>query len=419
MDELNLQPDTLGVTDSTFEVEGYEDQIEQIGNAYPEEDFRTPAEQAADAQATAQTAQPQQPAPTEADQYTSEGLHQDEAARIDQEAQVQQQQEALQQQQEAQKKAQKEAEIAARTKHLNDRVYNQETGDVQIDSIKDWEGRNIVDLPNGREVIQALKLTRDYSPKEEEVYNLLNGTSQINKLRAFHMIREDPELAKIYDHNNDGEITYDDFFDTTNLNGGDGMTDEEDKAATLEWLEAMMNPDAEQRAKALWQQYGAGQNMALFINRRRKGYFDPSWEEDTKSSGSGAWFDIGAGALETIGSVGDVMQGKSWHEDSTFDDDILQHKNTQSLEFLVNNPLVTTEHSKDIYNGTYFATSALLAAAGYKVVGGSLTGMGMTGLGGAISGLTTTSLGKSIIADTVVPGAFRDYTDLGVGMMRQ
>ena len=419
MDELNLQPDTLGVTDSTFEVEGYEDQIEQIGNAYPEEDFRTPAEQAADAQATAQTAQPQQPAPTEADQYTSEGLHQDEAARIDQEAQVQQQQEALQQQQEAQKKAQKEAEIAARTKHLNDRVYNQETGDVQIDSIKDWEGRNIVDLPNGREVIQALKLTRDYSPKEEEVYNLLNGTSQINKLRAFHMIREDPELAKIYDHNNDGEITYDDFFDTTNLNGGDGMTDEEDKAATLEWLEAMMNPDAEQRAKALWQQYGAGQNMALFINRRRKGYFDPSWEEDTKSSGSGAWFDIGAGALETIGSVGDVMQGKSWHEDSTFDDDILQHKNTQSLEFLVNNPLVTTEHSKDIYNGTYFATSALLAAAGYKVVGGSLTGMGMTGLGGAISGLTTTSLGKSIIADTVVPGAFRDYTDHGVGMMRQ
>ena len=44
MDELNLQPDALGVPDSTLKVEGYEDHVEEIENAYPEEDFRTPAE---------------------------------------------------------------------------------------------------------------------------------------------------------------------------------------------------------------------------------------------------------------------------------------------------------------------------------------------------------------------------------------
>ena len=408
MDELNLQPDALGVKDSTFEVEGYEDQIEQIENAYPEEDFRTPTEKQADLDATlggGQEQPQQETAPTEGqipvEQATEEPVG------------------PTPEQIEAQKAAEKEQRKAERTKHLTARVYNQETGDVQIDSIKDWEGRNIVDLPNGREVIQALKLTRDYSEKEDEVHRLLSGTNQLNKLKAFHMIREDPELTKIYDHNNDGEITYDDFFDTTNLNGGDGMTDEEDKVATAEWLAAMLNPDAEQRLKGLWQQYGAGQNMALYINRKRKGYFDPSWQEDTKSSGSAAWFEIGSQALETIGSIGDVMQGKSWHEDSTFDDDLLQHKNTQSLEFLVNNPLVTTEYSKDIYNGTYFATTALLAATGYRAVGGGLTGMGAPGLGGAIAGLTTTGLGKGIIADTVVPAAFRDYSDHGVGMMRQ
>ncbi len=48
MDELNLQPDALGVTDSTLEVEGYEDHVEEIENAYPEEDFRTPAEKQAE-----------------------------------------------------------------------------------------------------------------------------------------------------------------------------------------------------------------------------------------------------------------------------------------------------------------------------------------------------------------------------------
>ena len=39
MDILNLQPDAVGKTDDTFEVEGYEDQIEETKNEFPEEDY--------------------------------------------------------------------------------------------------------------------------------------------------------------------------------------------------------------------------------------------------------------------------------------------------------------------------------------------------------------------------------------------
>jgi len=44
MDVLNLQPDAGDVQDTTFEVEGYEEHVEEIENAYPEEDWRSPAE---------------------------------------------------------------------------------------------------------------------------------------------------------------------------------------------------------------------------------------------------------------------------------------------------------------------------------------------------------------------------------------
>ena len=44
MDVLNLQPDVPATADSTFEIEGYQDHIEEIEQAYPEEDFRTPVE---------------------------------------------------------------------------------------------------------------------------------------------------------------------------------------------------------------------------------------------------------------------------------------------------------------------------------------------------------------------------------------
>ena len=44
MDILNYDPTAVTNTDSTTEIEGYQDHVEEIENAYPEEDWRTPAE---------------------------------------------------------------------------------------------------------------------------------------------------------------------------------------------------------------------------------------------------------------------------------------------------------------------------------------------------------------------------------------
>ena len=403
MDVLNIQPDAADVQDTTQQIEGYDDHIEQIEQAYPEEDWRTPEEKAAEEEATAppQEQQPEQPATEPAAEEP-----------VSQEPQI----------------SEKEAAKAERTKHLTARQIDPTTGTVNHDSILDAEGRQINTLANGEEIIHAYRLDRDWNAKEDKLRELMTGVNLANQLEAFMMIRDDPELLAIYDRNGDGELTYNDFHDTTHLNDGDGMTDEEDRQVTDEWIEGMRSPDIGAFARAWWQAGPGGQNMALLTNRRRKGYFDPSWEEDLKSSGSGAWFDVGADTLETIGSVIDVVQqGKlsAWHDDSKFDDKLLQHKNPNSHEFLVNNPLVTTKHSKDIYDGTYWVTTGVLTFASGGVVGGATKGLplGLTKAGAAYRGITQGvgkfGLAKATFADTILPGHFRDMQTHGVGMMRR
>ena len=413
MDILNLQPDALGVSDTTQEIEGYDQHIEQIEKSNPEQDFRTPAEKAAEEQVSQQQ-QPEQPVdPTEVANQV--------AGQVSEQLGIQppQSPEPSPEEVAAQKAAEKEERRLERTKHLTARQYD-EFGLANEDSILDAQNRQINTLANGKEVINALQLQRDWNPKEEKVYELLNGVNLANKLEAFKMISEDEDLTAIYDRNGDGEISYADFHDTTHLNDGDGMSEEEDAEITAEWIEGMRDPDIGSRARALWQASPGGQNMALFINRRRKGYFDPSWQEDLKSSGSGAWFDVGADTLEFVGSVGDVLQGKSWFENSTFDDDLLQHKNTQSLEFLVNNPLVTTEHSKDIYDGTYWATTGALMYLTGGYIGGATKGIPVVGkLGAGIAAKTSGNLLNVTIAEGLTQAAIKQYQEDGVGMMRK
>ena len=50
MDELELNLDTVSNVDANLEVEGAEAQIEDIQNRYPDEDYRTPEQQALDAE---------------------------------------------------------------------------------------------------------------------------------------------------------------------------------------------------------------------------------------------------------------------------------------------------------------------------------------------------------------------------------
>ena len=56
MDQLQFYPANTTNTDTSLETEGYADQVEEIQQAYPEQDWRTPAEIEAENQAEMQQA---------------------------------------------------------------------------------------------------------------------------------------------------------------------------------------------------------------------------------------------------------------------------------------------------------------------------------------------------------------------------
>tara|TARA_R100001594_G_scaffold88977_1_gene123320 strand:- start:348 stop:4985 length:4638 start_codon:yes stop_codon:yes gene_type:complete len=410
-DPLNTQPDALGSADLGLEVEGWEEQSEFTQDQYPDQ-FPTETEVQTEGLDQEQTEGGQQTKPVPNYITQTEELITGERTEFEQPTLPQ----------EVETKEEVEPKPVYR-KHLNKRVIA-EDGLATYESILDADNNVIADLDNGREMIDILKLRNTYNQgKEDKVIELLDDQNLENKLKAFMMIRDDPELRAIFDHNGDGEITYDDFFDTTNLNDGKGMTDEEDAIATQQWLESLQNKNVGARLGALWRDYGAGQNMALLIAKRRRGYFNPeAWGEDYLQAGSGAWFDTGADFLETVGSIGDVMQGRSWFDDSQFDDKLLQHKNTKSMEFIVNNPLVNTTRSKMIYDVSYWGTTGLLTAA----TGGTFAKATaatkipkIVGLGKGVKAVTHGGWFKGTVADTVIPGHFKNFQEHGVGMMRR
>ena len=70
MDILNLTPDAVPTADTTQNIEGYQDHVEEIQKAYPEEDWRTPAEIEAENQASQQQQQAPEGQPQPQDQVT-------------------------------------------------------------------------------------------------------------------------------------------------------------------------------------------------------------------------------------------------------------------------------------------------------------------------------------------------------------
>ena len=348
MDALNLQPDALGVPDSTFEVEGYEDHVEEIENAYPEEDFRTPAEQAAEEQVD-----------PGAMQQASDEAFQEGSVAQEQPLDVAEQPSAPEQVE------QPVPEEAPQPMWSYD-----EEGNIPIEQLQEKLGN----VPEG--VVRKLALQKDWDEaKEGRLRELFeDGNNLEAQLEAFKMIRDDPELVSRYDHNEDGEITYDDFFDTTN---DPDWSDEKDAQLTEEWLAGLENKDVGTRLRALWQQNGAGQNMARYINLRREhalsaaGADERNVGEGVRQNVAGGLFDMTATGLEVAGSVGLALQGKNPFENSTLDEDILQTDNENSLEYLVNNNIARSAMDHVVYEAGYWAIPTILTAGAGSVVGGA------------------------------------------------
>jgi hypothetical protein len=424
-DILNIQPNA-GQTpneDTTFETEGYDTHIQTLDKQYPDAEPVIPeaGEELAPLAEPESKQQPSQPTPTDTPQQTPQTTT--ETPEPVQQIQQEQQPET----EEFQGNKLFERGIAKQNQYWE---IDEETGDLKLDSIRDGEGRRLIDLPNGEMMIHLNSLHKVKHEKEDELMKLLKGNNLENKLIAHRMIVEDEELIARLDRNKDGQMTYSDFFDVTHLNNGEGLSAEEDAELTQEWLASLESPDIGARLRSLYQTFHAGQDMVLYTLKQRDNYFNPTAEENWKQSGGGAWFDIGAGSLETVGSIGDVVNGisegdwnimENWNKDSTFDDDLLQHKNPLSLEFQVNNPLAITENSRAIYETTYWGTTALLVVAGGQVIGSSAAATKVPALvkaGTAIKTLPTSGIVKGTVVDTIVPGLFRDFSKDGIGMMR-
>ena len=65
MDQLQFDPANTANTDTRIETEGYENQVEEIQQAYPEQDWRTPAQIEEENQAQAEQAEGMLPEETE------------------------------------------------------------------------------------------------------------------------------------------------------------------------------------------------------------------------------------------------------------------------------------------------------------------------------------------------------------------
>ena len=208
-DILNIQPNA-GQTpneDTTFEIEGYANHIQNLEKAYPDEEPVIQPE-AGDEFAPLPEAESTPTPPTESAESTD--APQPEAEEF---------------------KGNKlfERGIAKQNQFWE---ADEITGDLKLDSIRDGEGRKLIDLPNGREMVYRNSLHKVKHDKEDQLMELLKGTNLENKLLAHKMIVEDPELVARLDRNKDGQMTYSDFFDVTHLNNGKGLSAEEDERIT-------------------------------------------------------------------------------------------------------------------------------------------------------------------------------------------
>ena len=369
MDQLNLQPaEQDKVTDTTQEIEGYQNHIEEIENAYPEQDFRTPAEKAVQDQANQQQQQPQGEQPVQPQDPVTDVANQ-VATQVGEQLGIQPQQPV----QPEQPQVQPETEPKKPTRFT---WQYDENGDIPVEQIQAAYGGKV---PDG--VIRKLALTKDWDDaKEGKLRELFEDSQNLEKqLQAFMMIRNDPELTARYDHNEDGQITYDDFFDTTN---DPDWSPEKDAHLTQEWIDGLQSKDAGSRLRALWQGAGAGQNMARYINLRRQhalsdvGEDERNVGEGIRQNTAGGLFDITATGLEVAGRFENAANGESFWEDSDLDERVLQHTNENSLEYLVNHNLRRSAMDTLTYEVGYWAIPTMLTGGVAGAAGKGIAGVG-------------------------------------------
>ena len=394
MDELTFDPQGFTAADTTTEIEGYENHVEQLENLNPEQDFRTPAEVATQesVEQPQQTEQPQQPVQPTALEQTE-------------------QQEVLQ------------PEVVERRDQNRFVEYEEldDDGDVRLrPAYLDQAG-----LDKGLQ--KAHNLTYSYIPEEGQIakeYKENGGDTNLQNVKnTFLKIAGNPRLVKRYDRNGDGLFTISDWFDATRY----PMSPEEDLAATQKWLNDIDNPTLGTRIASVWDRVGNA-NMWHFTHQRRLAEIGPQGSFWAGQGGEQVRATIRGGALDTVRmgfSIPEKIQaGFENREDGQFfnmdaaaehdavlDDALFPVSNPMSYGYSVNNP-VKRFWSDPI---TYEVGRYLPAIVATAPMPGALTQVTFTK--GLTPFLTTGARGIAVTwaTETIPTNLFADFTHKGMG----
>ena len=307
MDELTFDPG-IENTDTTMEVEGYDDQVEEIQNAYPEEDWRTPVQIEEENQAQAEQAEGMLPEETEV--------------------------------------VTPEVEEAAKTYGPNRFQEDPTTGLVNVQEVlATGVDAQLADMAN---------VHLQYDDEERQVfekYHKAGGDINLEAtLELVTAIRGSERLTAKFDRNGDGQVSFSDWFDVSRMGE---ITPEQEVEYTEKWLSSLENKDFRARIGAI----ANLTPMVPYYHQRRKGILGPEDELDgeqaRQSSLAGltqvtgdflsGFEKVTAGFAQSEKFLG---TGDDWFNEDAFeskdavlDDIILNHKNPQSLGYAVANPI--------------------------------------------------------------------------------
>ncbi len=303
MDELEFNIDTVSNTDANLEVEGYQEQVEDIQSRYPEEDYRTPAQQELDLaeQEDSSTAEPTTVTP----------------------------------------------EVVEEPETFSPNRFQEDpnTGMVNVEEV----------IATGIDptLAQMANVQYQYGDDERQAfdkYHKAGGDINLEStLELVTTLQNNPLLRAKYDRNGDGQISFSDWFDVSRMGE---MTPERDAQLTQEWLTSLQNKDFKARLGAI----ANLQPMIPYYHQRRKGILGPEDELDGEQArGSfvsglqqttgdflSGFEKVTAGFTQSEKALG---TGDDWFNEDAFetkdaklDDIILNHKNPESLAYAIANP---------------------------------------------------------------------------------
>ena len=397
MDVLNFDPANTTNTDTTMEVEGYEDHVEEVQQAYPEEDWRTPAEIEEESQASMEQASAEAFQEGSVAQESPEGMPQEEAQPTEQ------------------------PEVAFNPRFPTDPI----TGKVSLETLK---AAGVDD-----NLIFSFNVQEQYLPEEKDDFDAWQQAGGDDNLEAtFNLvtkIRSRPDYTDRYDRNGDGEFTMSDYYDTSRWNNGNGPTPEQEAELTEKWLTSLENKDFKARLGALV----TLDPMLNFAHQKRRGILGPEEElegEQARASLLSGLQTTTIGALEGVEKLAvglhtgltddkegifdfDAME----EHDAQLDDVLLNHKNPLSKAYAIANPVNRVWSDPILFEVGRYSPAI---AASFTLPGGwtalSLGGKGLTVKGIATGALTTArAFGVTWATETIPTNLF---TDMNSNAMR-